>query len=1093
MRKLLQKLNHKIFSGKSNGVQSSKRKFFLILDKTKFFQENILFFLTLFLLVFIPLYPKLPVLDISNTWVYVRAEDFVVVATLSIWAVLLFRKKITLKTPLTIPIFAFWIIGGIATLHGILLIFPTVANIFPNVAFLAYLRHIEYLSLFFVAYAGTQGKKSLVYVFAAVVAAFTGVVLYGFGQKYLGFPAYLTMNEEFAKGVPIQLSALSRLPSTFAGHYDLAAYLVLIIPILASCIFGVRSLFIKIFLGLLIVLGMVIMILTVSRVSFVTLLAVIFIVLLFQKKRLVLFSLPFIIVLGILFVTLNSSLLSRYTNTVSEADVLVNAKTGDAVGNIEFVPKEYFDNKAIRLQRIEDRTELAEAIGGEFKEENATSSAFLPINLLPPGTLVPLVKASNISTGESLPQGTGYINLSLSPVEARIGDFYYELSPDVVAREGDEFQVVNFHGNFIIKKASAYDLSFTTRFQGEWPNAIIAFSRNVLLGSGYGSISLAIDNNYLRILGETGLLGIASFFGIFIVVGLYIKRTWVHIDSRFTKSFIVGYIAGVVGLALNATLIDVFEASKVAFILWLLTGVVIATVRLYEKSPMNVYLAMKKAAISIPAFIVYILLTTIVVFLPLTSYFFVADDFTWFRWAIDCGDNCSNVFPRVLQFFTQADGFFFRPGTKTYFTFMFDLFWLNQTAYHMVSIVLHFLVVILFFVLSLKILKDKVLSAIISILFLLMSGYTEVVFWISGTGYLFNALFILFALYLFAIWQDKRQSIYYVLSLVSAVFSLLFHELGVVVPFIIMSYVYAIKHENLKQMVRNIPVLLYFLPVAGYLILRVSAKSHWLSGDYSYDFLRLPFNFIGNSVGYIMVTFLGPVAIPLYTSLRDVSRENIIVSGIAIVVLVIVALFMWRYSRRIFDRREISILLFGLLFFIISLLPFLGFGNITQRYSYLASFGLLLITAVLLKKLYNAFSVYGKDISISTLSVGLLIFSLFHIIQVQKIHGDWRGAGDMVEKFFISVDSEYSNAWSEEPIELHFVNVPIKFGDAWIFPVGLSDALYLTFRNNDLRVFQQATVEDARGTIGPSKNNRIFEFQSDGSIKQIPVMANPLL
>ena len=40
------------------------------------------------------------------------------------------------------------------------------------------------------------------------------------------------MNEEFAKGIPIKLSQLSRVPSTFAGHYDLAAYLVLMIPIL---------------------------------------------------------------------------------------------------------------------------------------------------------------------------------------------------------------------------------------------------------------------------------------------------------------------------------------------------------------------------------------------------------------------------------------------------------------------------------------------------------------------------------------------------------------------------------------------------------------------------------------------------------------------------------------------------------------------------------------------------------------------------------------------------------------------------------------------------------------------------------------------
>ena len=90
--------------------------------------DNILFVLTLFLLAFIPLYPKLPLLDVVNTWVYIRAEDFVVIVVLLIWVLLLLRRKITLKTPLTMPILLFWIIGGIATIHGVLLIFPSISR-----------------------------------------------------------------------------------------------------------------------------------------------------------------------------------------------------------------------------------------------------------------------------------------------------------------------------------------------------------------------------------------------------------------------------------------------------------------------------------------------------------------------------------------------------------------------------------------------------------------------------------------------------------------------------------------------------------------------------------------------------------------------------------------------------------------------------------------------------------------------------------------------------------------------------------------------------------------------------------------------------
>src|SRR5436309_3070030 len=74
------------------------------------------------------------------------------------------------------------------------------------------------------------------------------VVAYGIGQKLYGFPAFLTMNEEFAKGIPLKLSALARIPSTFAGHYDLAAYLVFVIPIMGSLIFGFKNKLIKLLL-----------------------------------------------------------------------------------------------------------------------------------------------------------------------------------------------------------------------------------------------------------------------------------------------------------------------------------------------------------------------------------------------------------------------------------------------------------------------------------------------------------------------------------------------------------------------------------------------------------------------------------------------------------------------------------------------------------------------------------------------------------------------------------------------------------------------------------------------------------------------------
>ncbi len=1057
----------------------------------KFFtwaKNNILFILTLFLLMFIPLYPKIPLLDVRNTWVYIRAEDFVILLVLLFWVALLFRKKITLKTPLTIPIMIFWIIGAIATLHGIILIFPTLANVFPNVSYLAYIRHIEYMSLFFVAYSAVRDKTFLKFVIIALTLTLLAVSLYGIGQKFLGFPAYLTMNEEFAKGVPIQLSSLSRVPSTFAGHYDFAAYLVLAISITASLFFGFRNWLIKTVLGGAIFLGGIVLFWTVSRVSFVVLFVALFFVLLFMKRKLIYVFLPGIFILAMLFFIFQPSIFARFGSTVRETNVLVDAATGNAIGNVKFVPFSYFKDKTIGQSFVKDLGEIQNAMRGgkidEILELDATKSGNLKKPIKFPSE-VPVVTAANASTGENLPQGTGYINLSLSPVVKRLGNFFYELNPNEASSMSAE--VVILHGNFIIKKASAYDLSFTTRFQGEWPKTLSIFAKNVFIGSGYGSVSLAVDNNYLRILGETGLLGLISYFGIFLTVGIYIKKILPEVRNKVTRSFVLGYVAGVIGLAFNATLIDVFEASKIAFSLWILTGIVLGTLALYQKKPLNLYGELKEAAVSTYAFVFYLFLGAIVIFSPMLSNYFTGDDFTWFRWAADCDySSCGSILLRIYHFFLDSQGFFYRPGTKLFFLGMYSIFWLNQVVYHLVSLGMHFIVSVLFFLLARKIFRNNILAGVGALLFLTMSGYQEAVFWISSIGYLFNATFALLAILSFLLWEEKKKRVYYISSIIFISLGFLFHEVGVVTPLLIIGYKAAQEgFGKTGKIIKQGRYLSLFIPVLVYLSVRWISSSHWFSGDYSYNLIKLPFNVVGNLLGYLLLALSGPFSFPAYSALRTGLRENFALAVILVALTVLFSLASYRFIKKHLSVEEKKVFNFGMLFFVVALLPFLGLGNITSRYSYLPTLGLILIIILFIRKLYGYFLDYGREIAFMSLSILVAVFSLFHIIQVQQIHGDWDTAGQKVQKFFVAIDELYSDSWSQKDLRFRFVNVPIRSGEAWIFPVGLSDALWFAFQNDNLKVYVHSNLSEALSLAGTSLSDRVFKFNDDGSIEEV--------
>jgi hypothetical protein len=150
-------------------------------------QTNLLFIASLFLLVFIPLYPKIPAIGITHTWVYIRLDDFMVAAVYALYVIFLLLRKAKLKTPLTLPIFLFWAVGLISTIYAVFFIFPQLTNVFPDLAFLNYLRRIEYLGLFFVAFSSIRDKSQIKYVAWTLTLTLIVVVIYGFGQRFLHF------------------------------------------------------------------------------------------------------------------------------------------------------------------------------------------------------------------------------------------------------------------------------------------------------------------------------------------------------------------------------------------------------------------------------------------------------------------------------------------------------------------------------------------------------------------------------------------------------------------------------------------------------------------------------------------------------------------------------------------------------------------------------------------------------------------------------------------------------------------------------------------------------------------------------------------
>lgn len=503
-----------------------------------------------FLLAFLPLYPKWPLFDVLPGYIVrVRLEDFLVLGAFILFLVQVKRGKALLRqNPLFKPILIYLVIGLVSSISA-LLVTQTVPleTSHAGKLFLHWARRVEYMSLALVFFAAVTSKESVYRMMSVFGLTAILVSLYGFGQKYLLWPVYSTMNREFAKGWRLVLTEHARVSSTFAGHYDLAAYsIVALLFFITIFILAPKKYKPLSFVGLAIVLG--VLLLSASVTSFIAFIAglsflCLILVAKVPVKNLVLYWV-LIVVMSFTGMRFIGSMYDRFEHSLRL--YLIE----------DFLVANVFDHFQF------DR-DLADVSKDPKQDKDLAQRVTSPTDTPP----------SVPDQGTSRPDRPADVfdDIPLSFPEASLSGI-----PDT-AGTGDEGR-----GREYSDTAHALGLSSAIRLDALWPRAWAAFKTNPLLGTGYSTLvkediydfteAESTDNDYLRTLGETGILGLGSFLAIF---GLAFYHTGKFmLRSRDKRDIIISaaFIAGVVGLMVNALYIDVFVSSKVAYTLWAMMG-----------------------------------------------------------------------------------------------------------------------------------------------------------------------------------------------------------------------------------------------------------------------------------------------------------------------------------------------------------------------------------------------------------------------------------------------------------------------------------------------------------------------------------------
>ncbi len=537
------------------------------------YDEKILFLLSFFLIIFIPLYPKIPLVDIIPGYIVrMRLEDIFILVSLVIFVFQVWRKKATLKVPF-VNFIIVYLIGGFLSIFLAVFVIQTIPLELIHVgkSILHFFRYIEYFFLYFLVFNSVKSVKQLNKLILALVVSLFLISCYAIGQKYWYWPVYSTMNREFSKGLRLYLSPHARVQSTFGGHYDLSAYLVIVLPLLFGLSLLTKKKWQKYSLLFLHFFGLWLLIVAASRSSFFSFILAMLIlffgyaIFILTKKWyqkiwwLISRSFVYLVMSLFLFVSFGEDIYERLLQTL-ETYPRLNQTYHYWNGQRKFFFNEYLP---LTLGWKKNEIKLTQPPSNAISTEEAMATVIVESDARPT-----VIKPENNAN--------------------RPSDVYTDI-PDIIyvattSASGETTLVRTEVPRTFSSTAMREGLSMGIRKDTLWPQAIAGFKKNIFFGSGYATLNKdgvthfteaeSTDNNFLRTLGETGLLGFLSFYGFImanVVVALILIFNKKTVFSL--KIFSLIFVASSMGLMLNAYVIDVYAASKVAFTYWSFTGI----------------------------------------------------------------------------------------------------------------------------------------------------------------------------------------------------------------------------------------------------------------------------------------------------------------------------------------------------------------------------------------------------------------------------------------------------------------------------------------------------------------------------------------
>ena len=327
----------------------------------------------------------------------------------------------------------------------------------------------------------------------------------------------------------------------------------------------------------------------------------------------------------------------------------------------------------------------------------------------------------------------------------------------------------------------------------------------------------------------------------------------------------------------------------------------------------------------------------------------------------------------LIDIFTPKAGKTYQPVRVLSYAIDYCFWKLNPLGYHLGNIALHGFSAVILYLLLASLLNqvrsesslesNRIIALLASLLFVVHPVNVEAVTWISSRKYGLLAFFYFSSFYCYIKNSEKGRyhRIYYALSIVSYVLSLLSSPLSITLPAILLLYDFCRNRNNsLFKVIK--PNLLAYLP---YLLLAVfqltlfwisfattsgptaTIKSHHLNNPF-YTFLTMFRVIYDNIVNLVFPLWLNNMYVD-HTS-TSIFEYKVMIALVAVLFLLVISILQVRVGNK-----------FGLFCFAWFVLTWLPVSNIipistkiADRYLYLPAVGLFLFFSAAVVKLGQA-------------------------------------------------------------------------------------------------------------------------------------------